>query len=134
MSQAWRSGAAGANPTPQLPIATVVTPCNDDGAIIESQVACPSKWVWMSMKPGVTMAPSASISRGAEPGTEPTAVMTSSVTSTSPRPGAPPVPSTIVPFRMIRSAISATPVQRRPLFGRTTRAIVSRFGGDGLRQ
>ena len=68
MSQLWRSGAAGANPTPQLPIAIVVTPCSDDGAIIESQVACPSKWVWRSMKPGVTIAPSASISRDAGPG------------------------------------------------------------------
>ena len=49
------------------------------------------------------------------------------------RPGGAPVPSTIVPLRMIRSAISATPVLRRPLLGRTTRDIVSRFGGDGPR-
>ncbi len=38
MSQSWVSECAGANPTPQLPIAIVVTPCNDDGATIGSQV------------------------------------------------------------------------------------------------
>ena len=31
MSQSGRSGCTGANPTPQLPIATVVTPWCDDG-------------------------------------------------------------------------------------------------------
>ena len=42
MSHSWRSGAAGANPTPQLPMTSVVTPCHDDGASSGSQVACPS--------------------------------------------------------------------------------------------
>ena len=42
MSQSWRSGAAGAKPTPQLPMTSVVTPCHDDGASSESQVAWPS--------------------------------------------------------------------------------------------
>ncbi len=42
MSQSWRSGAAGAKPTPQLPMTTVVTPCHDDGASSGSQVAWPS--------------------------------------------------------------------------------------------
>ena len=63
ISQSWRSGRAGAKPTPQLPIAIVVTPWIDDGATIGSQVTWPSKWVWMSTKPGVTSRPSASISR-----------------------------------------------------------------------
>ena len=45
-------GRAGAKPTPQLPIAIVVTPWIDDGATIGSQVTWPSKWVWMSTKPG----------------------------------------------------------------------------------
>ena len=31
MSQSWRSGGTGAKPTPQLPITTVVTPCQHDG-------------------------------------------------------------------------------------------------------
>ncbi len=42
ISHSWRSGAAGAKPTPQLPISTVVTPCQDDGVSRGSQVACPS--------------------------------------------------------------------------------------------
>ncbi len=42
MSQSWRSGAAGANPTPQLPMTSVVTPCHDDGASTGSHVAWPS--------------------------------------------------------------------------------------------
>ena len=35
-------GRTGAKPTPQLPITTVVTPCQLDGASIGSQVAWPS--------------------------------------------------------------------------------------------
>ena len=38
MSQSWRSGAAGAKPTPQLPMTTVVTPCQIDGVSNGSQV------------------------------------------------------------------------------------------------
>ena len=47
-------GRTGAKPTPQLPITTVVTPCHDDGVTCLSQQTWPSKWVWMSTKPGVT--------------------------------------------------------------------------------
>jgi hypothetical protein len=35
-------GRTGAKPTPQLPMITVVTPCQLDGASIGSQVAWPS--------------------------------------------------------------------------------------------
>jgi hypothetical protein len=42
MSQSCRSGAAGANPTPQLPITTVVTPCQIDGVSNGSHVTWPS--------------------------------------------------------------------------------------------
>ena len=42
MSQSWRSGAAGAKPTPQLPITTVVTPCHSDGVSSGSHVTWPS--------------------------------------------------------------------------------------------
>ena len=31
MSRSWSAGRTGANPTPQLPTTTVVTPCHDDG-------------------------------------------------------------------------------------------------------
>ena len=42
ISQSWRSGVAGANPTPQLPITTVETPCHSDGVICSSQATWPS--------------------------------------------------------------------------------------------
>ena len=42
MSHSWRSGATGAKPTPQLPMTTVVTPCQHDGDSSGSHVAWPS--------------------------------------------------------------------------------------------
>ena len=42
MSPCSPPGCTGANPTPQLPITTVVTPCQHDGASCESHVAWPS--------------------------------------------------------------------------------------------
>ena len=42
ISVAWSVGRTGANPTPQLPMTTVVTPCHDDGARLVSHVTCPS--------------------------------------------------------------------------------------------
>ncbi len=42
MSHSWRSAATGANPTPQLPMTTVVTPCQHDGDSNASHVAWPS--------------------------------------------------------------------------------------------
>ncbi len=42
INQSCRSGAAGANPTPQLPITTVVTPCQIDGVSSGSHVTWPS--------------------------------------------------------------------------------------------
>ena len=42
ISQSWRSGCAGAKPTPQLPMTIEVTPLIDDGARSGSHVAWPS--------------------------------------------------------------------------------------------
>jgi hypothetical protein len=42
INQSCRSAATGAKPTPQLPITTVVTPCQHDGVSCSSQVICPS--------------------------------------------------------------------------------------------
>ena len=42
ISQSRLAGSAGANPTPQLPMTMVVTPCQLDGVISGSQVAWPS--------------------------------------------------------------------------------------------
>ena len=38
----WSPGRTGANPTPQLPVTTVVTPWPEDGWRRSSQVAWPS--------------------------------------------------------------------------------------------
>ena len=109
MSQSWRSGRAGAKPTPQLPIAIVVTPWIDDGATIGSQVTWPSKWVWMSTKPGrdeqpvgVDLAGAAVVDvahRGDRRTRRP---------RRRPGTGGAPVPSTIVPLRITRSAMPTT--------------------------
>ena len=40
--RSWSSGRTGANPTPQLPITSVVTPCHAEGAREESHKAWPS--------------------------------------------------------------------------------------------
>ena len=135
MSQSWRSGAAGAKPTPQLPIAI-------GGDAVQRRRRHDRVPGDLAVEVGVDVdearrddravgvdLPRCRAGDGADGGDDVVGDL-----DVAPRPGAPPVPSTIVPLRMIRSAISATPVQRRPLFGRTTRAIVSRFGGDGLRQ
>ena len=42
MSHSCRSGATGAKPTPQLPMTTVVTPCQHDGVSSGSHVIWPS--------------------------------------------------------------------------------------------
>ena len=62
-SVARSSGRHGANVTPQLPITTLVTPCQQLDVPIGSHAIWASRWVWMSTKPGVTRRPSASISR-----------------------------------------------------------------------
>ena len=57
------SGRHGANVTPQLPSTTLVTPCQHLDVAIGSHASWASRWVWMSTKPGVTIAPAASMSR-----------------------------------------------------------------------
>src|SRR5262249_46783180 len=95
-------------PTPQLPITTVVTPCQQLGVSIGSQVTWPSKCVCTSTKPGVTSAPSASTVVRALPSTLPTSVTTPSLIATSAvRPGAP-VPSTTLPPLITRSCITSS--------------------------
>ena len=55
-------GENGAALIPQLPAITVVTPCDALKSIAGVFKAAMSSWAWVSMKPGATMAPSASIS------------------------------------------------------------------------
>ena len=59
------SGLQGASAKPQLPMTTLVTPCQHEQLPSGSQATCASIWVWPSMKPGATISPSASIVRWA---------------------------------------------------------------------
>ena len=57
----WPPGRTGANPTPQLPVTTVVVPWLADGSSRSSQVACPFVGVLdVDETRGVTIAPAAS--------------------------------------------------------------------------
>ena len=64
-SIATRSGSAGAAEKPQLPTTSRVTPCLifDSARGLSGKVK--SEWVWMSMSPGATTCPRASITRWA---------------------------------------------------------------------
>src|SRR6185437_10251544 len=94
---------------PQLPMTTVVTPCD----ILHSMHSGPhstarSSCVCASMKPGAIALPVATTSRSALAAPRsPTAVMRSPVTPTSAFKRALPVPSNTVASRMIRSQRSA---------------------------
>jgi hypothetical protein len=59
------SGGQGASAKPQLPMITLVTPCQHEQLPIRSHATCASMWVWPSMNPGATISPSASIVRSA---------------------------------------------------------------------
>ena len=115
ISQSSLPGATGAKPTPQLPITTVVTPCQLLGESVGSQVIWPSKWVWMSTKPGVTSLPVASMVSRASPGTSPTMLMRPSSMATSARRAGAPVPSITLPPRMRRSCMGLSLRLMRPL-------------------
>ena len=46
------SGRQGASVKPQLPMTTLVTPCQHEHVPSGSHATCASMWVWPSMKPG----------------------------------------------------------------------------------
>ena len=53
MLSAWRSGrSSGAQPWPQLPTSSVVTPWATALSAAGSTTRVKSEWLWMSMKPG----------------------------------------------------------------------------------
>jgi hypothetical protein len=56
-------GLHGASANPQLPMITLVTPCQQEQLPIRSHDTWASMCVWPSMKPGATIRPSASIVR-----------------------------------------------------------------------
>src|SRR5205823_6019538 len=116
MSHACRSGLTGAKPTPQLPMTIVVTPCQQLGVSMGSQVTWPSKCVCTSTNPGVTSAPSASTVSRAAPFTLPTSVMTPSVIATSAVRAGAPVPSTTDPPLITRSCMPSPQVAEERLY------------------
>ena len=97
----------GARLTPQLPVTTVVTPWLTLHAIPGSERTARSSWVWVSMKPGETTSPLASISRAARiRSSRPTAAIRSPATATSAVRRSAPVPSIRVPPRRSSSHLS----------------------------
>ncbi len=94
----WSSTRTGANPTPQLPEITVVTPLVADGVNSDCQVAWPSKWVCTSTNPGVTVRPFASYVITPVTASVPTYEISSLLTATFPMYGSMPEPSMMVPF------------------------------------
>ena len=78
-------GLQGASAKPQLPMMTLVTPCQQAQLPSGSQATCASMWVWPSMKPGETIRPSASIFRPAGARIRPISAIRPSLTPTSAR-------------------------------------------------
>ena len=60
MTRSLCASAHGAREKPQLPITTLVTPCQQEQVPSGSQLTWASMWVWPSTKPGATTCPSAS--------------------------------------------------------------------------
>ena len=99
-----RSGAAhGASVKPQLPITTLVTPCQHEHVPSGSQKTCASMCVWPSMKPGATTWPSASMTSVADSRMRPIVAMRPCRTPTSARYRGKPDPSITTPFLITRS-------------------------------
>jgi hypothetical protein len=53
-TRCFSSGRQGARVKPQLPMTTLVTPCQHEHVPRGSHATCASMWVWPSMKPGAT--------------------------------------------------------------------------------
>src|SRR6266540_3963840 len=95
--------AHGASVKPQLPITTLVMPCQQEEVPSGSQKTCASMWVWPSTKPGDTTRPSASMTSRADSRMRPMVAMRPSLTPTSARYRGSPEPSTTQPFLITRS-------------------------------
>ncbi len=95
--------AQGASVKPQLPITTLVTPCQHEQVPSGSQKTWASMWVCPSTKPGDTTWPSASITSRADSRMRPMVAMRPPDTPTSARYRGSPDPSTTQPFLTTRS-------------------------------
>src|SRR5712691_8708698 len=99
----------GASVKPQLPMITVVTPCQHEHVPSGSHATCASMCVCPSMKPGATTSPRASSSSRPRSGMRPMRAMRPSRTPTSARNAANPEPSTTSPPRITRSYMIGPP-------------------------
>ncbi|MNT63429.1 hypothetical protein D3C72_2012460 [compost metagenome] len=89
---------------PQLPAMMVVTPCVTFGSMSGDWNTIQSSWVWVSINPGATIRPVASISVSALAVERlPIATISPSITPTSAARRGAPVPSMMSPLRMSRS-------------------------------
>jgi hypothetical protein len=82
---ALSASAQGASVKPQLPITTLVTPCQHEQVPSGSQNTWASMWVCPSMNPGDTTIPSASITSRARSRMRPIETMRPCCTATSAR-------------------------------------------------
>ncbi len=110
--------AHGASVKPQLPMTTVVMPCQHEQVPSGSQKICASMCVWPSMMPGATMWPSASNVSLALSRMRPIEAMRPFLTPTSARKRGRPEPSITTPFLISRSyAIDRSSVTGRGVRG-----------------
>ena len=94
-----------------MPTTSVVTPWRTLLSASGFRGRVKSEWVWMSMKPGATICPEASISRCASrPSQSPTAVMRPFFMATSARRAGVPFPSITCPPRINRSSIRCSSI------------------------
>ena len=103
MTMCLSAAAQGASVKPQLPMTTVVTPCQQEEVPSGSQKTCASMWVWPSTMPGATTWPSASITSRARSRMRPSVTMRPCRTPTSARYRGRPEPSITMPFLITRS-------------------------------
>ena len=97
-------GGAGAGENPHIPVTSVVTPWRIFASADGYARRAKSEWACMSMKPGATTRPVASMARPASPPRSGAiAVMRSPVSPTSARRPGLPVPSSTVPPRISQS-------------------------------
>src|SRR5262249_17048272 len=78
-------GLQGASAKPQLPMITLVTPCQHEQLPSGSQLTCASMCVCPSIKPGATIIPSASMTRSAGVRMRPISATRPALTPTSAR-------------------------------------------------
>src|SRR6267142_630573 len=103
MTSCLSLSAQGASVKPQLPMTTLVMPCQQEHVPSGSQKIWASMCVWPSMNPGATTCPSASTTFLALSRMRPMDAMRPSCTATSARKRGRPEPSITVPFLITRS-------------------------------